>query len=576
MDELLDIAAQPLARAPRALAALLKKRGINLFGGMPILPCDRAGRLPLSHAQERLWFLAQLDPDSGAYNIAEAVRLQGPLDLEALQRSLDALVARHEVLRTTFPAERRPGPAAHPRRRARCASIAIDLQPRLPPEPSARRARRLASAEADAPFDLARARCCGSSCWRLGDADHVLLVTMHHIVSDGWSMEIAHRRAGRACTPRGSRAARPRPAGPADPVRRLRRLAARAGSRRASASASWRTGASSWATSTPVLELPADRAAARRCRATAGATRSFDRRRGAWRPASSAWRRAHGATLFMVLLAAFKALLLPLHRAARSAGGRAGRQPRPRRDRAAWSASSSTPRCCAAEVDGRRALRRVAGAGAGSGAGRAGPPGSAVRAAGRGAAARAQPGPQPPVPGDVQPPAARSYGALGRLPGLRCSRCRASSPTTQFDLSLDTDEDDAGRLHGALTYATDLFDGPPPRAVGALLACWPRWWPRPTGRSRELELLSPPTAAQSTTWNTAPGRRTPALAPESVRPTRRAPRGRGHLRGPRVTYGDLAAAHASWRASGPAGRGARDGGRRGPRARPSCWWACWA
>jgi amino acid adenylation domain-containing protein len=144
--------------------------------------------LPLSFAQERLWFLDQLEPGSPFYNTPTALRLAGPLDAAALGHALAVLIARHDVLRTTFPA---PGgePRAVIEASVDCSLPVVDLTAR----PSSERepeARRLATEEARRPFDLARGPLFRARLYRLDRDEHVLLLLMHHIVTDAWSMGV--------------------------------------------------------------------------------------------------------------------------------------------------------------------------------------------------------------------------------------------------------------------------------------------------------------------------------------------------------------------------------------------------
>src|SRR5690606_38284357 len=113
----------------------------------------RTGELVLSFVQERLWFLQQLEPDSPSYNLPIALRLEGRLHTEALELALAQVIARHEVLRTTYPArEGRPVPQIHPHPTALLAHRDLSS---LPPGERARELERLAAGEAERPFDLA-------------------------------------------------------------------------------------------------------------------------------------------------------------------------------------------------------------------------------------------------------------------------------------------------------------------------------------------------------------------------------------------------------------------------------------
>jgi amino acid adenylation domain-containing protein len=159
-----------------------------------IRPLPRDGRsFPLSYAQQRLWFLDQLEPGSAAYHIPAAVRFSGPLDERALARALAAVVRRHEALRTTFggdgglPAQRIAPPAPLP-------LPVIDLAAwRCPPAVREAAARTIAGAELRRPFDLAAGPPLRALLLRLGPEDRILVLTVHHIVSDGWSMSILVR-----------------------------------------------------------------------------------------------------------------------------------------------------------------------------------------------------------------------------------------------------------------------------------------------------------------------------------------------------------------------------------------------
>ena len=151
-----------------------------------IVRADRSAPLPLSFAQQRLWFVARIDPEaSRAYHLADAVRLRGDLDVAALRAALDRIIERHESLRTRFVGNTARQVIDAPRG---VAMIAEDVGP-LDDGALA----QLCRDEAGAPFDLALGPLVRARLLRLGDGDHALLVTMHHIVSDGWSMGILAR-----------------------------------------------------------------------------------------------------------------------------------------------------------------------------------------------------------------------------------------------------------------------------------------------------------------------------------------------------------------------------------------------
>jgi len=154
------------------------------------LPRDRG--LPLSFAQERLWFMVRLAPGNPSYNTSRPLLLEGPLELGLLARSLDEVRCRHETLRTTF------------REVAGCPVQVVEpFQPTSPPplidlsalatHVAEAEARRLACASARRPFDLERGPLLRVTAFRLAESRWVLLLTMHHIVSDGWSMGLLVR-----------------------------------------------------------------------------------------------------------------------------------------------------------------------------------------------------------------------------------------------------------------------------------------------------------------------------------------------------------------------------------------------
>ena len=151
--------------------------------------------IPLSFAQQRLWFLHELDPDSTAYHIFLAVRLEGDLDVPTLQRSLNEVVQRHEVLRTTFTLI-----DGHPVQKIipslELPFTIIDLQSIQPKDQEAE-VKRLAFASSQKPFDLKNGPLLRFELLKLASPSHVLLLTMHHIISDGWSINIFIREATR-------------------------------------------------------------------------------------------------------------------------------------------------------------------------------------------------------------------------------------------------------------------------------------------------------------------------------------------------------------------------------------------
>jgi len=293
----------------QATVASLAERVEQLWRGGPgtvapqLSPVDRSQPLPLSFAQQRLWFLDQLEPGSPLYNIPEAVQLSGPLDIHALERSINELIRRHEGLRTSFVT----GSGG-------TAQVIVDNVPRalavedlttLAEETRREELQRLLDEEAQQPFDLAHGPLLRVRLFRLSAEEHVLAVTMHHIISDEWSMRILQRELGVLYESYR--------VGTESPLAELRiQYADYAVWQR-----NWLQGEvlerelSYWrkqlAGAPALLELPADRArpavqthrgAYQRVRLSAETTRALKE-----------LSRRHNATLFMTVLAGFQALL---------------------------------------------------------------------------------------------------------------------------------------------------------------------------------------------------------------------------------------------------------------------------
>jgi len=149
---------------------------------------------PLSFAQQRLWFLDQFEPQSILYNLPAALRLKGRLNIGALEASLREIIRRHESLRTTFSmAEERPVQVVH---EAEAWNLTVNDLRQFPTDEREKIAARLMQEEAEAPFDLTKGPLLRTQLLRLAEDDHILLLTMHHIVSDGWSIRVFIRELG--------------------------------------------------------------------------------------------------------------------------------------------------------------------------------------------------------------------------------------------------------------------------------------------------------------------------------------------------------------------------------------------
>ncbi len=262
---------------------------------VPLVPVERTGRVEVSYAQQRMWFLHQLEPDSASYNVPAAVVLRGSLDVERLRAALEAVGRRHEVLRTVF-AEVDGRPVQIIGDEPLIDFQETDLQDTDQPRVAA---ERLAAELAARPFDLERGPLTRWVLARVGEHESVLALNMHHIVSDGWSVGVLLREVRAAY------------AGAALPELPVQYADFAAWQREWLASGVLEEQLAHWHTALegapPVLELPAD----------------FPR------PAVPSYRGAHlrahidedtaarldelaheqGATLFMVLQAVYAALL---------------------------------------------------------------------------------------------------------------------------------------------------------------------------------------------------------------------------------------------------------------------------
>ncbi|HEX7240625.1 MAG TPA: amino acid adenylation domain-containing protein, partial [Longimicrobiaceae bacterium] len=269
----------------------------------PLVPVPRDRPLPLSFAQQRLWFIDRLQPGSSAYNMPSALGLTGPLDPRLLERVLAGVVRRHESLRTVFATvDGEPVQTVHAA--APPAVPSVDLRG-LPDGPRAEEVRRLAAEEAQRPFDLAAGPLLRTTLVRLAEEEWALLFTLHHAVSDGWSMGVLTREVSEAYT---ALSEGREPVLPELPVQ----YADFAAWQRAWLSgdvleaqlAYWRERLSG---APPVLELPTDRPRPT-ARGDRGDVHSFALSVATSR-ALRALARREGATLFMTLLAGWQLLL---------------------------------------------------------------------------------------------------------------------------------------------------------------------------------------------------------------------------------------------------------------------------
>ncbi|HEU4558073.1 MAG TPA: amino acid adenylation domain-containing protein, partial [Longimicrobium sp.] len=413
----------------------------------PVVPVERTGPLPLSFAQERLWFIDQLEPGSAVYNIPMAWHLGGALDRAALERSLGEIVRRHESLRTVFTeVDGSPLQVIAP-----FGGFVLPVEDLSGlGEDRAAAVRRRVDEEAGRAFDLAAGPLFRATLLRVDEGEHVLLLVMHHIVSDGWSMGVffrelsalygAYRDGGESPLPELA-------VQYADyAVWQRSQLAGDALGRQLSY---WKE---QLAGAPELLELPTDH--------PRPAVQTF---RGEWAGVNfppellerlRALGRSEGATLYMVLLGAFQVLL------SRYGGGE---------DVVVGSPIAGRTRGEVEEVIGffintlvlcthlsgdpsfREVLRRVRGVTLG--------------------AYEHQEVPFEKLVAELQPERSLSHSPLvqamftlqnardlgGEIPGLQVAGFGAATGIAQYDLALTLGETTRG-LRGGLNYSTDLFE----------------------------------------------------------------------------------------------------------------------
>ncbi|HET7232709.1 MAG TPA: non-ribosomal peptide synthase/polyketide synthase [Longimicrobium sp.] len=447
----------------------------------PVVPAGRTGALPLSFAQERLWFLDRLEPGSATYNLPAAWRLGGALDRAALERALGEIVRRHEALRTTF-AEVDGSPVQVIAPFGGFALPVEDLSALGEADREAS-ARRRAGEEAARPFDLAAGPLFRAALLRLGGEDHVLLLSMHHVVSDGWSMGVFFREL--SALYEAYRAGRESPLPElavqyADyAVWQREQLAGEVLDRQL---AYWREQLSG---APELLELPADHPRP-----------PVQTYRGASVPVEfspellerlQALGRREGATLYMTLLGAFQVLLSKYGGSDDIVVGGpiAGRTRKEAEELIGFFINTLVLRTdLSGDPSFREALRRV-------------------REATLGAYAH-QEVPFEKLVAELQPERSRSHaplfqvmfvlqnagGGRGGLPGLEVSDVGADQASARYDLTLELAVTPQG-LRGGLIYSTDLFErGTIERMLGHLERVLEQVATDADVRLSRLELLS--------------------------------------------------------------------------------------
>ena len=186
-----ELRAQIAQRKPELMALLNGMGGIVQPDLWEIKSEPRRAEMPLSFAQLRLWFLDQLEPHGTAYSISMAARMQGPLEIPVVESAISEIVRRHETLRTIFPAAN-GWPHQEILPPASLGMEVVDLTQSSGSEAESEAHQRIA-AEARKPFNLANGPLFRPQLLRLGIEDHVLVITVHHTVFDGWSMSVFWR-----------------------------------------------------------------------------------------------------------------------------------------------------------------------------------------------------------------------------------------------------------------------------------------------------------------------------------------------------------------------------------------------
>ncbi|HEY0022714.1 MAG TPA: amino acid adenylation domain-containing protein [Longimicrobium sp.] len=414
----------------------------------PVVPIDRDRPLPLSFAQERLWFLDRLEGGSASYNIATAVRVNGALNTDALERALAEIVRRHESLRTVF-AEVDGGAVQVI---APFVGFVLPVEDLSGLDETAREAevQRRAREDAARPFDLAQGPLFRAALLRLADEEHALLLCIHHIVTDGWSSGVLFRELNAlyaAYRDGGDSPLAELPVQYADyAVWQREQLQGEALDRQL---AYWRE---RLAGAPALLELPTDRLRPP-VRSHRGAREMFDLPRTLL-DRLQALGRGEGATLYMVLLSAFQLLLSKYSGSEDVVVGSpiAGRTRREVEELIGFFANTLVLRT---DLGGDPTFRELLGR---------------VREGTLGAYEH-QEVPFERLVAELRPERSLSHAPLFQvmfilqnadrsgsgLAGLRMEGVGAESETTRFDLALTAATHEGG-IGGALEYSTDLFD----------------------------------------------------------------------------------------------------------------------
>jgi amino acid adenylation domain-containing protein len=478
------------AEKRQLLERYLKSAGLSLSSAMIIPQSRDTSKFPLSFAQQRLWFLDQLDPDSAVYNLPDSNYFKGPLNLDALERSLNEIVRRHEIMRTTFQTVK--GVPVQVISEPQPLQLDVVDLTHLPAAERQGEAQRLANASALKPFDLTRGPLFRLQLLKLAETEHVLLLTMHHIISDGWSLGVWGRELSALYAAYS--------AGQSSPLGKLPiQYADFAVWQR-----EWLQGEvlekqlSYWREQLggdlPALEFPTDRPRAAR-QTFRGAVEGLDLSGTTSRRLKEISRES-GATLFMTLLAAFDVLLWRYSQQDEILIGTpiANRNRTETENLIGFFVNTLVIRTrLKAELSFRELLEQVRETTLG--------------------AFEHQDVPFEKLVEELQPERSLSHmpvfqvmftlqdGGEIQMAGLELSWMETDSDVTKFDLSLFASETDAG-MHVWFEYNTDLFDEP---TIGRLLQHYRMLLEgivaNPEAKLAELPLLSEAERAQLWEWN---------------------------------------------------------------------------
>ncbi|MEG5026529.1 amino acid adenylation domain-containing protein [Microcoleus sp. AT8-B1] len=481
------------AKKRALLEVMLREKGVESSSDRRIPRRKEGDSIPLSFAQQRLWFFDQFEAGKSFYNLPGAIRLKGKLNVAVLEQTFNEIVNRHEALRSTFTeVQGQPVQVIAPPV-SRLLLPVIDLR-EVPQSDREAAVKQLSAKEAQQPFDLERGPLLGTSLLQLSEEEYVLLLTMHHIVSDGWSIGVLARELAAIYE---ALSAGNQPQLPELPVQYADFAIWQRnwlwGEVLQTQLAYWKQQLEG---APPLLELPADRPRPP-IQTSNGATQSLllsQELTAALKNLS----QGEDVTLFMTLLAAFKALLYRYTGRTDLLVG----SPIANRNRAEIEGLIGVfvnTLVLRTDVSGDPTFRELL---------------QRVREVTLGAYAH-QDLPFEKLVEELQPDRSLSYNPVFQvmfqlqnnpmppldLPGLTLSLLDVETNTTQFDLSLDLEEL-GERLQASVEYSTDLFDRATiTRMLGHLQTLLEGIVPNPEQRLWSLPLLTAVEKQQLLEWN---------------------------------------------------------------------------